>query len=659
MYGSSFWIETRNPRSLSSRPRAAAVTPLPTELTTPPVRKTYLVIGVPLLPILPIKGGGEGRLLAPSPPWTFRRARNSGHHSTHCARSAVARRASKKTSPSLACSRARTVSTASLPTARSRTYPLSPWTYTCSSIPRPSSWAIRSPRLSIAADIAETRSSSTPAGSDDAMINPSTLTTAEASTSGVLAWRSLRRWTIWSVRDLVMRCPGRSPGETGGSLPYPPTPGKQAGCAGPSREAFCRMQPTSPACAAGLRLRVVPTSIGRSSDGLTGRGDKRERVSATGRAPGLPANAFQQRAHDVGNDRGHSPHEQHLQAAAEQIPFRDEDLRRPEAKEGQGRQTDGNREGNGGRDREDKTGQVDQEGNRSRRHEGQEGGQRAPERALLVWKEPQFVDHHGVHPAFFRLRLDFHQTRGVFIAIAAGPIDLQELGLFSFGEVVHFPGLTLPFALVVLRLTLRREVGACGHREAVGEEVCQAENQDDVAAKLGAGNAAHDGKGRDDAVEAAVDQVANILMARLPVFLRRGLNDPPARMGLGGGLSIPVAVGIPRLIHSSHQAHGSTFPPGYLPSGARPVAAGNPTASVPGPAWVVMPGSAGQIGTAENPRAMISPQSAEGHSCWGSRGPALFSSAFLQCARQIESWSAVHTSGPDYKPRVDNNRAPM
>ena len=44
-YGSSFWMETRTPRLLSSRPMEAAVTPLPSPLTTPPVTKMYAVTG--------------------------------------------------------------------------------------------------------------------------------------------------------------------------------------------------------------------------------------------------------------------------------------------------------------------------------------------------------------------------------------------------------------------------------------------------------------------------------------------------------------------------------------------------------------------------------------------------------------------------------------
>src|SRR6185436_17236056 len=61
---------------------------------------------------------------------------------------------------------------------------------------------MRSPRESIAADIAETRSSSTPCGKADAILRPSTLTTADASMSGDEACNSRRRSTICCVRDL-------------------------------------------------------------------------------------------------------------------------------------------------------------------------------------------------------------------------------------------------------------------------------------------------------------------------------------------------------------------------------------------------------------------------------------------------------------------------
>src|SRR3990172_1618211 len=67
---------TLKPRSLSSRPSAAAVTPLPTELTTPPVRKMYF--GPPLIAPPPAaantarKGRWGGRPQETSPPFRSR-----------------------------------------------------------------------------------------------------------------------------------------------------------------------------------------------------------------------------------------------------------------------------------------------------------------------------------------------------------------------------------------------------------------------------------------------------------------------------------------------------------------------------------------------------------------------------------------------------------
>ena len=50
-YGSSFWMVTATPRLLSSRPIDAVAMPLPTELTTPPVTKMYLVVIASLLTV--------------------------------------------------------------------------------------------------------------------------------------------------------------------------------------------------------------------------------------------------------------------------------------------------------------------------------------------------------------------------------------------------------------------------------------------------------------------------------------------------------------------------------------------------------------------------------------------------------------------------------
>jgi hypothetical protein len=63
---------------------------------------------------------------------------------------------------------------------------------------------MRSPRESMAADMAETRSSSTSGGKAEAIIRPSTLTKAEASTSVELVCKSLKRSVICSVLDFAI-----------------------------------------------------------------------------------------------------------------------------------------------------------------------------------------------------------------------------------------------------------------------------------------------------------------------------------------------------------------------------------------------------------------------------------------------------------------------
>src|SRR3990170_6186132 len=77
----------------------------------------------------------------------------------------------------------------------------------------------------MAADMAETRSSSTPPGRDEAMISPSTDTTAEASTSVVFVWSSRNRLTSCSLRALSMNTLHPA-GKQAGSLTQPPGRGK-------------------------------------------------------------------------------------------------------------------------------------------------------------------------------------------------------------------------------------------------------------------------------------------------------------------------------------------------------------------------------------------------------------------------------------------------
>jgi hypothetical protein len=61
-------MATLNPRSFNILPVDAAVTPLPTELTTPPVKKIYLV---PAIQTSKIQQRKKGRAFHPVLPFLF------------------------------------------------------------------------------------------------------------------------------------------------------------------------------------------------------------------------------------------------------------------------------------------------------------------------------------------------------------------------------------------------------------------------------------------------------------------------------------------------------------------------------------------------------------------------------------------------------------
>ena len=77
MYGSNFCSRTRRPRCSSSMPIEAQVSPLPSELTTPPVTKICLAMrGGPLRTDWSGRAGSRGRRgTSHAPPSLYRNPR--------------------------------------------------------------------------------------------------------------------------------------------------------------------------------------------------------------------------------------------------------------------------------------------------------------------------------------------------------------------------------------------------------------------------------------------------------------------------------------------------------------------------------------------------------------------------------------------------------
>src|SRR3989338_1491280 len=92
-------------------------------------------------------------------------------------------------------------------------------------------------------------------------------------------------------------------------------------------------------------------------------------------------------------------------------------------------------------------------------------------------------------------------------------VDLAGLLHLSVRHVVNLPRLSLPLPLVVLALALGAEVVPDGHRQAVAEEIREAEDEDYGGAERRACDAGHHRERGDDAINRAIDHVTEVASA--------------------------------------------------------------------------------------------------------------------------------------------------
>jgi hypothetical protein len=126
--------------------------------------------------------------------------------------------------------------------------------------------------------------------------------------------------------------------------------------------------------------------------------------------------------------------------------------------------------------------------------------------------------------------------------------DLADLLALAVRHRVDVALLDRAQVRLLLVLGLGPAVVARGHREAVGDQIGDAENQDHPARQLGADHPGDDREGGDRAVDAAVDPVAQIAerrRAREPPRdrpLRVLVFHPGTRVSFSIGL-VPCALG--------------------------------------------------------------------------------------------------------------------
>jgi hypothetical protein len=121
------------------------------------------------------------------------------------------------------------------------------------------------------------------------------------------------------------------------------------------------------------------------------------------------------------------------------------------------------------------------------------------------------LGQHHVDPGP-RVRGDGHdRTLENFSLESLGPKDLTDLGSFSFGSDPNVTPLHLRQLRDLVAFCACAEVVARGHREAIGQKIGQAEDNDNVGLQTGADDAGSYRECRYRAIDPAVNPVTQIV----------------------------------------------------------------------------------------------------------------------------------------------------
>ena len=160
-----------------------------------------------------------------------------------------------------------------------------------------------------------------------------------------------------------------------------------------------------------------------------------------------------------------------------------------------------------------RAGDEGQQRNRPAEEKGEERHRRGPSGRAADPRQTMLLGHHGVDPtlALGRDHVDGAVERRALETL--GMEDLADLLALAFGSE-RMPFLHVAHLRIFLDLGLGAGIVGGGHREAIGEQIGGAQDQQGLGRKLGAGDAGHHRKGGHRAVDAAIDPVAQIADVR-------------------------------------------------------------------------------------------------------------------------------------------------
>ena len=135
----------------------------------------------------------------------------------------------------------------------------------------------------------------------------------------------------------------------------------------------------------------------------------------------------------------------------------------------------------------------------------------------LIWRtelgrQAVFLREHRAHPAVLIGSYQLNRLLQLFSFKALFSIDLADLIAFALGRNSNVAILDPFQSSKIVRLCPRAEVIAGSHRKTVGGQIGKAEDEHDRGRQFGAGNAGHDSERRNRSVDAAVNEIADLVV---------------------------------------------------------------------------------------------------------------------------------------------------
>src|SRR5262245_24651433 len=254
---------------------------------------------------------------------------------------------------------------------------------------------------------------------------------------------------------------------------------------------------------------------------------------------------FERLADPVRGCRGGPPDEDGLQRGYERTPLNEAALERSDRRKSESGQDGAPEKGATHPAGEEELAEVGEKRQRSGAHEGDERHEAGTPGRWRPRAHAVLLREHRLDPALSIRRDHVDDAIQVGTRESLGCEDLSDLLALAGGMECDVPCFALADALPELSLRLGAEKGPDRHAEAVGDQVGESEHDHDTARQRGAGRTRHDREGRDDAVDCAVDEVADVAVTGT------GL-EPRANRGGGMGRLEPLPGALETVLHGPH-----------------------------------------------------------------------------------------------------------